>query len=288
MAQEFPLEAAIDAFNAEIAHKAQQKVSRFRNAVRYETVGAEKAAFEQLEATAHQPRVDRHGPTQWDDPEGDRRWVIPDPFDKAFMLDKPEKIRLLADPTSEYVTSMVSSAARAIDDVIVSAFDAASVSGRSGTATVAYDTSMDVVSGSNPFTFEKALEALENLNTAEESEEQRYICFKARQLRDILNLPEFTNADYNTMRALQAGRLDGGFLGFEAWIRSERLPLVSTERACFYWQRSAVILGMAMEGMTTVDRLPEHKNSIGVQHQIDMGAVRMRETGVGRILCTEP
>lgn len=288
MPQEFTLEAAIDSFNADVRQKAQQEMSRFRGAVRTETISAERASFDQIEPTSLEPRVGRHAPTKWGDPEADRRWVIPNPFDKAFMIDVPEKLRLLADPTSDYVTQMAMAAARAIDDVIVVAFDSATVSGRSGTGSTAYDTGMDVASVAGGFAFAQALEALENLNAVEEPEMMRNITFKARQLRDILNLPEFTSADFSTMQALQMGRLEGGFLGFEKWIRSERLPTVSGERACFYWQQTAMLLGMAMEGQTTVDRLPEHKNSIGVQHQIDMGAARMRETGVGRILCTEP
>jgi hypothetical protein len=288
MPQEFTLEAAIDSFNADVRHKAQQELSRFRGAVRTESISAERASFDQIEPTVMAPRVGRHASTEWGDPDGDRRWVIPNPFDKAFMIDVPEKLRLLADPTSDYTMSTAMAAARAIDDVIVGAFTADATSGRNGTATTAYSTAMDVAAGGNPFTFDKALEALENLNAVEEPEQMRNITFTARQLRDILNLTEFTSADFNTLRALQMGRLEGGFLGFEKWIRSERLPLVGAERANFYWQQSAIVLGMAMEGQTTIDRLPEHKNSIGIQHQIDMGAVRMRETGVGRILCTEP
>lgn len=288
MAQEFTLEAAVDAFNATVTHKAQQEMSRFRDAVRDESVSAERESFDQLEASAMEPRVGRHVPTNWGDPDGDRRWVIPNPFDKAFQIDKPEKIRLLADPSSEYVVNMAMAAGRAIDDVVIAAADAAAPSGRNGTSTVAYDTSMDVASGSVGFTFTKALQALENLNANEEPEMDRAISYAARQLRDILNLPEFTSADFNTMRALNMGRLEGGFLGFEKWIRLERLQTNSSdERLCLYWQKTAILLGMVMEGSATVDRLPEHRNSTGIQYQIDMGAVRMRETGVGRIACDE-
>lgn len=285
MPSPFPVEAAIDTFNSTIRHKAQQDVSRFRGATRVEHEQGERNSFDQLEATNMAKRNGRHQLTNWEDPDGDRRWVISDPYDKAFMIDKPEKIRLLVDPTSEYVQAMVKGAARAMDDVVIVAFTAATVSGRAGTATTAYDTTMDITSGSVGFTFEKALNALENLNETEEDENDRYVTFQARQLRDILNLTEFTSADFNTMRALQKGRLDD-FLGF-GWIRSERLPVISSERVCFYWQKTAMVLNVPMEAQSTIDRLPEHRNSIGVQTQLDMGAARMRETGVGRLFCTE-
>lgn len=290
MAQEFPLEARARLYSSEVTHLAQQMMTRLRMCCREETVtGAEAAKFDQLQPSALKARMGRHEPTDWQDPVGDARWVFPNPFDEAFQLDKPDKVRMLSDPSSEYVTNMAMAAGRTMDDIIIAKFDAASTSGPQAAGSVAYDTSMDIAVGGTGMTFDKTLQASEKLNAVEESEMMRYIVFGSRQQRDILDLPEFTSADFNTMRALQAGQLTGGFMGFEDWIRSERLPItgVGGTRTTFFWQKSAMLFGVAEEGNATIDRLPEHRNSIGVQYQLDMGAVRMRETGVGRIFCSE-
>jgi hypothetical protein len=88
------------------------------------------------------------------------------------------------------------------------------------------------------------------------------------------------------VRALTSGRVDG-FLGFH-FVRSERLATTTaTIRDCLYWQKYAMLLGEAMSGRASIDRLPSKRNSMQVLYQLDLGATRMRETGVGRVFCQE-
>lgn len=279
--------AFVDEFKTGIEHLAQQDMSRLRMAVRLETANAERCSFDQLGLTSMKRRMGRHIDTEYSDTPHERRWVTPLPYDVADLVDKPDKVRVLNDPTNEYTRSFAKAAGRNIDDVIIAEFDAGALTGANGATTTVYDTGMDVAVGGAGMTLDKILEAKENLDANEEDDDERYIVCGSRQFRDMLSLVEFTSADFNTMRALTSGKIEG-FCGFN-FIRSERLPLtaVGGTRTCFYWQKSAMLLGEAETGTATIDRMPNKRNSIQVFYSQDLGATRMRETGVGRIQCSE-
>lgn len=279
--------AFVDEFKTGIEHLAQQDMSRLRMAVRLESVSAERASFDQLGLTSMKQRIGRHVDTEYSDTPHERRWVAPIAYDVADLVDKPDKVRVLNDPTNEYTRSFAKAAGRNIDDVIISRFDAVAVTGADGAGTEAYDTTMTVLVGGAGMTLDKILEAKENLDNREEDDDERYIVCGSRQFRDMLSLVEFTSADFNTMRALTSGKIEG-FCGFN-FIRSERLPITAAggTRSCFYWQKSAMLLGEAETGTATIDRMPNKRNSIQVFYSQDLGATRMRETGVGIIQCSE-
>ena len=278
----------IDEFKAGIEHLAQQMGSRLRGAVRVENVSAERASFDQLGLTTMKLRTGRHVDTEYSDTPHERRWVIPQPYDVADLVDVPDKLRVLNDPTNEYTRSFGMAAGRNIDDIIIAAAAAAATTGENGGGSTAYATANDVVVGGAGLTVDKILEAKENLDAGEEGDDGRVMVSGSRQFRDLLSLVEVTSADFNTVRALTSGRVDG-FLGFDI-IRSERLDVGragANIRDCLYWQRSAMLLGEPMSGRATIDRLPQKRNSMQVLYQQDLGATRMRESGVGRVECQE-
>lgn len=276
----------IDEFKSGVEHLSQQVGSRLRGAVRVEGINSERASFDQLGLTAMAPRLGRHADTVYTDTPHARRWVIPSPYSVADLVDVADRLRVLNDPTNEYTKSFGMAAGRNIDDVIVDAFAAAATIGENGAGSQPYDTGMDVVVGGAGLTVDKLLEAKENLDNAEEMDGERYLVCASRQFRDLLSLVEITSADFNKDKALVSGRV-ADFLGFTI-IRSERLPTTSaTIRDCFYWQKSAMLLGELQGSSASIDRLPAKQNSMQVLYQHDIGATRMRETGVGRIFCQE-
>lgn len=278
----------VDEFKSGIEHLAQQDMSRMRPLVRLETVSAERASFDQLGVTSMNRRLGRHVDTEYSDTPHERRWVTPLPYDVADLVDKPDRLRVLNDPTNEYTRSFAKAAGRNYDDVLIAAATAVAQTGENGAVNTIYDTAMDVLVGGAGMTLDKILAAKENLDGNEEDDMDRTIVCGSRQFRDMLSLVEVTSADFNTMRALTTGRIEG-FVGFN-FVRSERLPVARAGagiRDCLYFQKSALALGEAETGTATIDRMPNKRNSIQVLYQQDIGATRMRETGVGRIECQE-
>jgi hypothetical protein len=278
--------AFIDEFRAGIDMLAQQEMSRLRSGVRVETVRGEREAFDQLGLTAMSKRTGRHVDTAYTDTPHERRWVIPDAYDVADLVDVPDRLKVLNDPTNEYSRSFAMAAGRQIDDVIVAAFNATATTGGDGTPGATPFTPGNVIgAGAAGLTIDKILNAKEILDENEEMDGDRWAVISARQFRDLLSLVEVTSADFNTVRALTSGRVDG-FLGFN-FVRSERLPLAVATRSTFFWQKSAMLLGEAQNGTATIDRLPQKRNSMQVLYQMQIGATRMRETGVVEVECVE-
>jgi hypothetical protein len=280
----------VDEFRAGIEHLSQQEMSRLRGAVRVENISAERVSFDQLGLTQMNARTGRHVETAYSDTPHERRWVLPNPYDVADLVDVPDRLRVLNDPTNEYTRSFAKAAARQIDDIIIEAFEADAWTGENGATATAFaegvDSGMSIAAGAAGLTLDKILEAKEMLDEVEEDDDERYFVCGSRQFRDMLSLVEITSADFNTSRALTSGRVDG-ILGFN-FIRSERLPVDATpDRTCYFWQKSAMLFGEAMSGRATIDRMPNLRNSIQVLYQLDAGATRMRETGVGRVYCLE-
>jgi hypothetical protein len=278
----------VDEFKSGIEHLSQQDMSRMRPLVRVESVDAERVSFDQLGLTSMNRRLGRHVDTEYSDTPHERRWVTPLPYDVADLVDKPDRLRVLNDPTNEYTRSFAKAAGRNYDDVLITAATAVAVTGENGAGTTAYDTAMDVLVGGAGMTLDKILSAKENLDANEEDDMDRTIVCGSRQFRDMLSLVEVTSADFNTMRALTTGRIEG-FVGFN-FVRSERLPVGragANIRDCLYFQKSALLLGEGEGGNATIDRMPNKRNSIQVLYQQDIGGTRMRETGVGRIECQE-
>lgn len=276
----------IDEFKSGVEHLAQQMGSRLRGAVRVEGLNSERASFDQLGLTTMSPRTGRHADTVYTDTPHARRWVIPAPFSVADLVDVADRLRVLNDPTNEYTKSFGMAAGRNIDDVIITAFQAAATTGENGAGSTAYDTGMNVAVGGAGMTVDKMLEAKENLDANEEPDSERFIVCASRQFRDLLSLVEITSNDFNKEKALVTGRV-ADFLGFTI-IRSERLPTDgSGDRECYYWQKSGMLLGELQSSVASIDRLPTKQNSMQVLYQHDIGATRMRETAVGTILCAE-
>ena len=68
--------------------------------------------------------TNRHGDTEISTFEHERRKLVLTPFDKAVMVDNPDQVRTLFDPTNPYMRALLMSAGRREDKTIIDAFDA--------------------------------------------------------------------------------------------------------------------------------------------------------------------
>ena len=106
--------------------------------------------------------------------------------------------------------------------------------------------------------------AAAKLNAVEAPMEDRYFVVHEGGLNDLLNDSTITSADYNTVRMLMSGEIDT-FMGFK-WkvIGSGRaeggLPLTTTVRSGFAFQKDAIGHAVGIDMKTRVDYVP-HKAS---------------------------
>ena len=269
----------------------QQMHANLRNAVDVEPVRGEFTYFDQVAATSMTEMETRHGDTRYTDTIHRRRRVGLTDFDVSDLIDKPDVIRTLIDPTNVYVRQFAAAAGRRIDDTIIAAFDATVNTGKSGSTTDAFDsTNYEIAVGTSNLTTGKLRTARRMLEGAENPEDggdnQWFVVCSAEQREGLLGDSEFQNADFNSVRALVDGKVDN-WLGFK-FLKSERLPVATGNiRSVFVWRKASMKLAIGAEPRGFIDVMPGKQHSTQVRYQMTLGAVRMDQVGVVRILCDE-
>ena len=99
MSQQIPT-AFVDQFHANIDLLLQQKKSKFEGAVRNETQNGEFQFFDRIGQRSAKEVTTRHGDTEYADTVHDRRGVFLRNFDDADLIDRKDKLEMLADPAS--------------------------------------------------------------------------------------------------------------------------------------------------------------------------------------------
>ena len=204
------------------------------------------------------------------------------------MLDDQDKIRMLVDPTSDYVKAMVNSLNRAKDDVIIAA---AIGNARSTTGNIALPSGQKILHGGAGLTKTKLITArkLFRVNEAdEEAGEELYISYGAEQLEDLLSDTTLTNTEYQTILSMMGGNIPKGqkLFGFTP-IPSERLTKSGTTRSAFAWAKSGLALGIGANVVTRVGEDPGKGFNVRIYAKMSIGAVRIEEEKTVEIQCTE-
>jgi hypothetical protein len=280
-------EAFVQQFADNFRHVAQQMPSRLEPCVTVEPgiVGMSKSINLLGQRTA-QRRLVRHGDTPINDQIHGTRFVDLFDWEDGDMIDDLDKVRMLVDPTSDYVRAMVQAMNRAKDDVIIAAQTGNS---RSTAGNVVLPAGQKIAVNATGLSKAKIISAKKLFRAAEADEEngeELYLGFSSQGLADILADTTLTSADFLAGQMLQSGTLKGQWMGFN-WIPSERFPKVSTSRFLPAWAKSGVTLGIGKDTTTKVGEDPGKGFNTRVYAKQAIGAVRSEEVKVVEIACLE-
>jgi hypothetical protein len=270
---------------------SQQMGSKLRGSVDVENINGKNAFFDQVGVTAAQLRTSRHGDTpQIDTPHSRRRLSLAD-YEWADLVDDVDKVRMLVDPTSSYAKAAAAAMNRAMDDVIITSFNASVATGVAGGASTALPSTQKTATSdqSDGLTIAKLLSAKKILdNNDVDPSLKRYIVCGPQQISDLLGTTSVTSADFNTVRALSTGEVNS-FLGFE-FIMSTRLnkdATNTTDRLVFAYTEDAIKLGIGKDIGAKISERADKSYSTQVYYCMTLGAVRMEEKKVVQIPCHE-
>ncbi|MNJ22225.1 hypothetical protein D3C77_165930 [compost metagenome] len=282
-------EAFVQQFADNFRHVAQQMQSRLEACVSLEPniVGMSKSVNRLGQRTA-QRRTQRHSDTPINDQPHSTRFVDLFDWDDGDMIDDQDKIRMLVDPTSDYVKAMVAALNRAKDDVIITAFGGGSRSTQQGSV-IQLPASQKIAVGGVGLTKAKIIQARKMFRKKEADNhngEELYITYTAEAAADILADPTLTSADYLAGKFLQEGDVQGKWMGF-TWVPSERTPYDGATRRLYAWTKSGVILGTGQDITTKVGEDPGKGFNVRVYAKQSIGAVRVEEEKVVEISVTE-
>lgn len=305
-------EAMVQQFSANVLMLSQQKGSKLKPFVRNESQKGKAAFYDRIGAVEPVKKVGRHSNTPQIDTPHSRRMVTLEDYEWADLIDQQDKIRIIQEPTSEYVMAAMWAMGRAMDTEIITAAVGTARAGESGATSVAFPVTQ-IYAANNGSTFAnmsvstlRAMKQKFDAADVDESEE-RYIAVGSSQIYSLLGDTTLTSADYNTVKALVDGKIDT-YMGFK-FIRTERLPLVVAGdgydanfttgavaagtsdttgfRKCFAWAKSGLLLSIGEEMKARITERDDKSYAVQPYVSMSIGAVRMEEVRVVMALCSE-
>lgn len=281
----------VNEYNTILQALLQQMDARFRPYVMTGThVGNGAAPVDQYGSIeAYQP-VGRNAPLVGQDVSADRRWVYPNDREIVRWINNYDKMRMLIDPTSEFMRGVAAGMARAEDDICIDAFFATAQTGVSGGTATTHSNQVTVSIGgtTSGLNVDKLLRAKRLLAAAQvDPSEEIYCAVSARQVEDLLKQAQVVSSDYNSVKPLTDGKVSR-FLGIN-FIPSERLNVDgSGYRRVPLWVKSGMHMGVWGD---TISDITQRKDLSSQPFQLysrfTMGATRIEENRVVEIVCNE-
>jgi hypothetical protein len=282
-------------FDSNWKHLVQQKNSKLKEYVTIDSIEGKEKSYNQIDATSMTQITDRSKDTRISDQAMAKRWIRPQQYDCAKLVDEWDE-QLLGEvvlPTSPIIQSHAQAYARTCDTIIIGALGGPASTGPTGIVQTVLPAGQKVAvnyvesgtAANSGLTIAKlrAAKFLFDSNEIDE-EEERIMVVSAKQLQDLLRTIEVTSQDYNSVRALVDGALNT-FMGFK-FRRSQLLTKVSTVRSCYAYVKSGVIL--AERGLKThMDVRTDLSHSLQIRSVASLAAVRMEEKKVVEIACDE-
>lgn len=281
----------------------QQEVSRLDKYVTVESgLTGKMVAFDQYGLLTFNEKSTRMSATQLDDAPTTRRVIHPRIFTKAIGFDEfdAKKLANIDVPVSKTIESLRAAAGRCMDKVMLDAFLGTNYTGANGTDAVSFspaqvvdaDYTDDGSETPTNLTVAKLRKALSMLQKAEAWNEERraygdelVLACTSSQINALLQEPEVSSYDYNTVRALAEGKVDT-FLGFKI-IRTEQLPVASTVRSCVAWVKSRAQFGIWDDFKVKLSVRDDMDEALQIRAKFACGATRLQEDAFVKILCME-
>lgn len=301
------------AFAANFTLLSQQRKSRLRQFVKQRggVVGS-SFSVERIAPAEANDVITRHGDTPFQNVVQSRRFADMQDSDWGELVDDFDKIKMIPDPTGDYVQNAVAALNRKQDRVII---NAALGAARANTGTVALPAAQIIANGGTGLTLAKLRSAKMLLDDAEMNDEAYFemmgtgmaqtqpfgnfggsayvAAVTSSQIDNMLADTTITSADYNSIKALSAGAINS-FMGF--WfIRLPKvdgngnnvLPKSGTVRSAVFYSPKAIEFGIGAEASTEVAKRPDKKFSVQVYAKQSVGAVRAQDNGVVQVDCVE-
>lgn len=286
-------------FSTNWEHLCQQKIAKLREFLSITTVNGKEKSFNQIGPVEMTKITTRAGDTNVTDTAMTKRWLRPEPYEKADVLDEwdSEQLGVISLPQSDLIQAHAMGYARALDKVALAAAVGTAYTGQTGTTSTALPSGQKVAvdfvesgtAATSGLTIGKLRQAKYILDSNNVDEEDpRIIAVSAKQLQDLLKTTEVTSEDYNTVKALVAGQIDT-FLGF-------RFRLVNKDFFA-YTAGTGVrnIVAYAKSGIKLsdsgrkvyVDVRPDKSHALQIRTVAMIGATRMEEEKVVEIACDE-
>jgi hypothetical protein len=288
-------------FSTNLKLLLQQKGSKLRGAVTMGNhVGKQASPVDQIGAVTANRVTQRFAAMPRTDAAVDRRWVYPVDYDLAQLVDHFDKLRLLTDPQSVYVTNALYALGREIDDEIISAFFGTAKTGEQGATSTSF-LSGNVVGvntgGTDSGMNVPKLRAAKKLLMSHEVDldnDPIYCAITSKEHDELLNEIQIVSSDFNgkDKPVLQDGKVTR-FLGIN-FLHCERLATEAdgtddqsgSSVAIPLWAKSGMYLGVWNDINSRVSQRNDLQGEPWQAYcKMTVGATRLEEKKIVKIWC---
>lgn len=276
-------------FSEQVGLLSQQMESDFYAVVDVRDFFGEGAeAIKQYGTTAFVDLSDPVADTAFDTIDKDSRWCFPSDKKNVLPVTREDELRTIINPTNPLVMGQAAALARLYDATIMAAAIGTAKTGKyDALADTALPAEQIINSTATGVAFSLAFvkQAKKKMDDANVPKMGRYIAVSPDQMSRLMDDPEVTSADYNTVKALVSGEINT-FLGF-TWIMSTSVPVTGNIESAVCWHRSGLSLGLwSRDGQRVFTRITERSDknyTTQVYSKLTLGATRTEEVKVVEI-----
>lgn len=280
----------------------QQKGGKLASTVTQQSFSGKGAkAVEQVGLVTPVKNLGRHSDTPLISTPADARWIFPNDYDWADLIDTQDKLRMLIDPLGPYTQNGVNAMRRAQDEEILLAFFASANTGENGTVATAFPAGQQVgvnVGGTNSNLNVAKLRAARRLLMSagvDLEAESIYCAITASDHDALLNEIQVASLDFNSQPVMVDGQVRR-FLGINfipvefsdttSYPQASAALVSGGVRSVPVWVPSGMQLGMWNDVTVSVDKRPDKRNSVQTYITTTVGATRIEEKRVVQIATT--
>jgi hypothetical protein len=293
-------------FSDKFALLSQQYGSRLQGLVGQGTyTGKQASPVNQFAPTAAVAVTERFTPIERQDATVDRRWLFPQPYEHAQLVDKFDELQMLGDPKPSLVMNAANAMGRAKDDVILGAMFATAKTGELAATSTAFGTAVTTSSGQNVavafgaaaatnLTVVKLREVVKTFikNNVDLDRETITGALNAAAHDSLLGEIQVTSMDYQTRPVLEEGRIRR-FMGIN-FVLTEEVTTVcagtddasGSSTGVPFWVQSGMHLGVWSDQNTNITQRMDLKlQPWQIYMDMMIGATRIEEKKVVRVWC---
>lgn len=313
--------AHVQEYNSGFQHLSQQMEARLQGKYRAETQNSELQFWDQIGEVTAVKRTVRHGDTPQIDTPHDRRANSMEDYDWGDMIDSQDKLRMVTDPSSDYLKAAVFSLKRFEDlEVIRAHSDTAYTGKKGGTAKdlaaanmlVATDGTAAVPTYMNELTLRRIAEYFAE-NESNPMGKPVHLCVNAANIyQGLLSDEKLISSDFAAVKALVNGEINT-FMGIE-FCRTELLSNVdvtdsrydsnpslnfdkasgkvetgsetfsASDLSCKAWVEDGVLLATGENIVTRLGEDPTKGFNVRAYAKMSIGGTRMEEKKVLEVI----
>lgn len=276
-------------FSDQVGLLSQQTDSDFFAAVDVRDFFGENAeVIKQYGTTAFTDLTDPVGDTAFDSINKSSRWCFPADKKNVLATTREDELRTIINTTNPLVMGQAAALARLYDaTVMAGAIGSNSIGKYDALVATPLPASQIINATATAVAFSLAFvkQAKKKMDEDNVSKMDRYIAVSPDQMSRLMDDPEVTSSDYNTVKALVQGEINT-YLGF-TWIMSTSVPVTGDIESAVCWQRTGICLGLwARDGRRVFSRIDERKDKnylTQVYSKVTLGATRTEEVKVVEI-----